>query len=76
MTILWFHKQRHRGCLGLDTIEVRLPLCGISYGYGNTAAQTGAVISMTQESLKKGSIELDQGPRRRYAPFLGSRFML
>lgn len=64
MTILWVHKQRHRACLGLDAIEVRLPLRGISYGYGNTATQAEAVILLTRESLKEDSIELDQGLRR------------
>lgn len=54
------NKQRHRGCPDIDAIEVGLPLCGVSYGYGVTASETKGIISMTQRSRKYGSINLDQ----------------
>lgn len=58
MTLPWHYRQRHRGCLGLDPIEVRLPLRGVSYGHGNTTTQSGAAIPMNRKSLRGDAIEL------------------
>lgn len=76
MTLLWVHRQRHRGCLGLDAVEAGLPLCGVSYGYGDTATQIEAVIPVTRESLKDESIELEPRLRSHCAPFLGPSLLM
>lgn len=70
MTLPWHYKQRHRGCLGLDPIEVRLPLRGVSYGHGNTTTQPEAAIPMTRKSLRDDAIELDHGDQRLYVPYM------
>lgn len=60
MTPPYPNKQRHRGCPDLDAIQVGLPICGVSYGYGDTASETKGIISMTQGSRQYDSINLDQ----------------